>query len=59
MLIDAVPEPGALSLMFAGDGAIRLEGENLVCVVEDLSEPRPTPVAPRHEDDSAKGDKPS
>ena len=54
-LLTIVPEPGALSLMFSGDGAIRLEGENLVCVIEDLSEPRPTPVAPRHEDKSMQG----
>ena len=52
-LLTIVPETGSLSLMFAGDGTIRLEGETLVCIVEDLSEPRPAPVAPHHEDAAA------
>ena len=41
-------DEGALSLVFAGGGVIRLEGERLVCVVEDLAEPRPARAAPRH-----------
>lgn len=58
-LLTIVPEAGALSLMFAGGGAIRLEGANLICVVEDLSDPRPAPLAPHHEDQPAESDRPS
>ena len=54
-LLTIVPEPGSVLMMFAGGGAIRLEGDTLVCIVEDLSEPRPAPVAPRHEDRPSKG----
>ena len=54
-LLTIVPEPGALSLMFAGGGAIRLEGEALVCVVEDLSEPNPAPLTPSHDDQPERG----
>ena len=50
-LLTIVPEPGSVSMMFAGGGAIRLEGDALVCIVEDLSEPRPAPLAPRHDDE--------
>ncbi len=49
-LLTIVPEPGAVSLMFAGDGAIRLEGEAMVAMCEDLSEPRRTVLAPKHDD---------
>jgi hypothetical protein len=41
-------EPGVISLVFAGGGVIRIEGEALACVVEDLAEPRAAHTAPRH-----------
>jgi hypothetical protein len=41
-------EGGALQLMFAGGGVIRLEGERLVCLIEDLAEPRPVRRGPEH-----------
>jgi hypothetical protein len=41
-------EGGALCLMFAGGGIIRLEGERLVCLIEDLAEPRPVRRGPEH-----------
>ncbi len=37
-----------ISLVFAGGGAIRLEGEGMICLLEDLDEPRPAPRAPCH-----------
>ena len=48
-LLTLVHEHGGVQLIFAGGGALRLEGEYLVCYVEDLSEPRPAPVAPVHD----------
>lgn len=58
-LLTIVPEPGAVSLMFAGGGALRLEGETLIAVCEDLSEPRRTVVAPQHVDESPESDRAS
>jgi len=49
-------DDGALSLVFAGGGAIRLEGEAMTCVVEDLADPRPARVTPHH-DEAAGGAK--
>jgi hypothetical protein len=48
-LLIIVPEAGAVLLMFAGGGALRLEGDTLLCYVEDLSEPRPAPLVPIHD----------
>ncbi len=47
--------PGAVELLFAGDAAIRLEGEALVCRLQDMGEPWPTLWRPRHasQDDAA------
>jgi len=47
-LLTVASEPGALVLVFAGGAAIRLEGERLACVVEDLAQPRPARAVPRH-----------
>jgi len=49
-LLTIVPESGGVRLMFAGGGALRLEGESLTCFVEDLSDPRPAVLAPVHDD---------
>lgn len=47
-LLTIVPDDGALELMFAGGGMVRLEGGAMLCLVEDLAEPRPALVAPMH-----------
>ena len=39
---------GALQLDFAGGASIRLETEEIVCHLDDLSEPWPTRWQPRH-----------
>ena len=41
-------EDGALRLDFAGGPAIRLEVAGILCHLEDLGEPWPTPRQPRH-----------
>jgi len=41
-------EPGAVRLVFAGGGAIRLEVRDLRCHLEDLGEPWPTHWRPNH-----------
>ena len=41
-------EPGAVRLVFAGGGAIRLEVRDLRCHLEDLGEPWPTHWRPSH-----------
>lgn len=45
--------PGAVELLFAGDAAIRLEGEGLVCRLQDMGEPWPTLWRPRHASEGA------
>ena len=47
---------GAVELLFAGDAAIRLEGEGLVCRLQDMGEPWPTLWRPRHASEDAPGD---
>lgn len=39
---------GALQLDFAGGASIRLESEDILCHLDDLSEPWPTRWQPRH-----------
>lgn len=41
-------EDGAIDLLFAGDGAIRLEVGDWRCHVADMGEPWPTAWRPRH-----------
>lgn len=51
LTIDAAAQPdGAVTidLIFAGDGAIRLEARRILCHLTDLSEPWPTPNRPEH-----------
>jgi hypothetical protein len=48
-LLTIVPEGDGVRLMFAGGGALRLEGERLTCFVEDLLEPRLATLAPVHD----------
>jgi hypothetical protein len=47
-LLDLESEPGALTLVFAGGAAIRLEGDNVTCRLGDVGEPWPTPWRPKH-----------
>lgn len=42
------PGAGSVELVFAGDAAIRLEGERIVCRLQDLGEAWPTQWRPRH-----------
>ena len=37
-----------VTLVFSGSAAIRLEGEDIVCFLEDVGDPRPCDVSPRH-----------
>ena len=48
----------AVELLFAGDAAIRLEGEGLVCRLQDMGEPWPTLWRPRHAAEDASGGAP-
>lgn len=41
-------EPGALTMLFAGGDALRLEGEHIVAFIHDMGEPWPTQWRPRH-----------
>jgi hypothetical protein len=41
-------EASAITLVFAGGCALRLEGPDIKCRIEDLGEPWPTPWRPRH-----------
>ena len=55
LTIDA--EPGAVTLVFADGGAIRLEVSDIDCHLEDIGEPWPTRWRPFHElDDADAGD---
>ncbi|MFQ6018737.1 MAG: DUF2948 family protein [Kiloniellaceae bacterium] len=46
-------EPGAVTLIFSGGGAIRLEVSEIRCHLEDLGEPWPTHWRPAHPADDA------
>ena len=41
-------ESGTVTLVFAGRAAVKLEGEAIVCFLEDLAAPRPCGISPRH-----------
>ena len=43
----------AVVLLFAGDAAIRLEGDHISCLVGDIGEPWPTQWRPHHPDSPA------
>jgi hypothetical protein len=45
----------AVTLVFAGDAAIRIETDQPLCFVEDLDEPWPTKWRPRHAVDEIDG----
>jgi len=54
-LLTIQAEPGAVSLVFAGGAAIRLEVSEMRCYLEDFSDAWPTRWRPRHPDDAAGG----
>lgn len=41
-------DDGAITLLFAGGGAVRLEGAGVVCQIQDVDEPWPTLWRPHH-----------
>jgi hypothetical protein len=47
-LLALLPDRGGVTLQFADDAAIRLQGKRLVCHLEDLGEPWPTHWRPSH-----------
>lgn len=54
-LLTITSEPGAVTLIFAGEAAIRLEVEAIRCHLEDIGRPWPTRWRPRHEANAAIG----
>ena len=44
------PVPGAILFDFSGNDSLRLETGRILCHLEDLGEPWPTPWRPRHPD---------
>ena len=46
-------EAGAVTLEFAGDAALRLEGARITCRLNDVGDPWPTQWRPRHPGDGA------
>jgi hypothetical protein len=47
-LLAIEPEAGAVTLVFAGDVAIRIEAAATLCYLEDFGEPWPTKWRPKH-----------
>ncbi len=47
-LLTVAFEPGVVTLVFSGSAALKLEGEAIVCYLEDLAVPRPCGSPPRH-----------
>ena len=48
-------EPRAVTLVFSGEAAIRLEVSAIACHLEDLGEPWPTRWQPNHDESDAAG----
>ena len=47
-LLTVAFEPGVVTLVFSGSAAVKLEGEAIVCYLEDLAAPRPCGSPPHH-----------
>ena len=47
-LLTIVFDFNTVTLVFSGSAAIRLEGEDIVCFLEDVGDPRPCDLSPRH-----------
>ena len=54
-LLTLSPGRRSVSLLFAGGGAIRLEGDGIEAWLEDIGPPRPATAFPRHEEGEAPG----
>jgi hypothetical protein len=52
-LLTVNAEPGAIELVFAGGGTIRLEVRDIRCHLEDLGDPWPTRWRPDHAESEA------
>ena len=52
-LLTLSPGRRSVSLLFAGGGAIRLEGEGIEAWLEDIGPPRPATASPRHDEGEA------
>ena len=51
-LLTVAPGRGSVSLLFAGGGAIRLEGGRIEAWLEDIGALRPAALSPRHDEDA-------
>lgn len=51
-LLAITPDEGGLLLTFAGGACLRLEGERLRLLVEDVGDPWPTGLRPTHTEDA-------
>ena len=49
-VLAVVADPKGVTVTFAGDAALRLQGARIVCHLEDLGEPWPTRWRPSHAD---------
>jgi Protein of unknown function (DUF2948) len=60
-LLTITSQPDAITLIFAGDAAVRLEVKAIRCHLEDIGHPWPTRWRPQHdaEPDEGAGSKPS
>jgi len=54
-LLALMPDGEGMTLAFAGDAAVRLQGAGLVCHLQDLDEPWPTRWRPAHDPAGAAG----
>ena len=50
-LLTITSDPGSVTLIFAGEAAVRLEVEAIHCHMEDLGRPWPTRWRPHHDED--------
>ena len=57
LLTLAPTQDDTLHLTFAGGGVIEISGESPLCLLEDIGEPEPTPLAPEHNGDPTAGKK--
>lgn len=53
MEVESAPDKMAVTMLFAGDTAIRLEGAGISCRIGDIGEPWPTQWRPYHPADDA------
>lgn len=58
-LLTIKSEPGAITLIFAGEAAVRLEVQAIRCHLEDLGRPWPTRWRPHHAPSESQPDKDS